>query len=134
MRQEKQTKIKKQTLDLNKKRLIWVFLVVLGIILIFTFIDFLIHLLKEEYAVPSYYFRNKIIFGTIIGFIAYLVFRKQKLLVKSLLFSLIISILLQIRYFLEGFPLSFVLLFLTVHFIILFPVSLIVFYLLNKSL
>ena len=127
-------KTQKQTLGLNKKRLLSIFVVVLGIILIFTFIDFLIHLLKEEYAVPSYYFRNKIIYGTIIGFFSYLVFRKQKLLIKSFLFSLITSILLQIRYFLEGFPLSFVILFLVVHFIILFPTSLIVFYLFNKEL
>src|SRR3989344_9549339 len=103
MRQEKQTKIKKQTLDLNKKRLIWVFLVVLGIILIFTFIDFLIHLLREEYAVPDYYFKNKIIYGGIIGLITYFFVKNKSLLTKSFIFSGIVSVLLQIRYFLEGF-------------------------------
>lgn len=127
-------KTQKQSSNLNIKRLIFIFLIVLGITLIFTFIDFLIHLLKEEYAVPSYYFRNKIIYGTIIGFFSYIVFRKQKPLLRALFFSLIISILLQTRYFLEGFPLNFVLLFLAVHFIILFPISLVVFYLINKRL
>src|SRR3989344_2974124 len=85
------------------KNLVLIFLAVLVIILIFTFIDYLIHQLKEEYAVPSYYFGNKIIFGTIIGLVAYLLVRKKNLPAKSLIFSAIISILLQVRYYLEGY-------------------------------
>ncbi len=112
---------------LNFKNLAFIFLAVLLIILIFTFLDFLVHQLKEEYSVPSYYFRNKIISGTIIGFIASLVLRKEKLFPKTLMFSLIISALLQIRYFLEGYSLKFVIEFLVFHFVILFVVSLLIF-------
>jgi len=109
----------KQTL----KKVLIAFVIVLLIILLFAFVDFLIHLLKAEYSVPSYYFRNKIIFGTIIGLVAYYFVRNQKLFLKSLIFSLAVSILLQIRYFIEGYSLSFVLLFLGIHFIILLPIS-----------
>ena len=100
-----------------------IFIVVLGIILIFTAIDYLTHLTSAEYAVPSYYFRNKIIYGTIIGFIAYLILRKQKPLKKSLIFSASVAVLLQIRYALEGYALEFVILFLIFHFVMLFPLS-----------
>lgn len=34
------------------------------VVLVFTFFDYLVHNLSENYAVPSYYFRNKIIFFT----------------------------------------------------------------------
>src|SRR3989344_3506145 len=122
---------------MKKERLTWekiikIFLMVLGIVLLFTLIDFLIHQLSNEYDVPSYYFRNKIIFGTIIGFFAYLFIRKQKLLIKSLAFSAIVSILLQIRYYLEGYPVDFVFLFAGIHFAILLAVSLLAFKLAKK--
>lgn len=115
------------------KKIIITFLIILGIILVFTFFDYLVHSM-QEYAVPSYYFRNKIISGAIIGFIAYLIFRKQRQFTKVLLFSAIISILLQIRYALTGFSLSFVIDFLFIHFAILFVISLIAFKFLNKYL
>ena len=91
--------------------------------MIFAFIDYLFHQLSNEYDVPGYYYKNKIIYGTIIGFLAYLLTRKQKLLTKALVFSAGVSILLQIRYYLEGYPLDFVLLFLGIHFVILLAVS-----------
>lgn len=111
-----------------------IFLSVLIIILIFTLIDVIVHSLSEEYAVPDYYFRNKIIFGTIIGFIAYLFVKKRKLFVKSLIFSAVVSILLQTRYFLEGYPLKFVIEFLFFHFLMLIIVSLICFKIFDKFL
>ncbi len=117
----KKREAKKEKLDFKKVSLI--LLVVLAIILIFTFIDYLIHSLSEEYAVPDYYYRNKIIFGTGIGFIAYLFIGKKKPLTKALMFSGVIAVLLQIRYFLEGFPLKFVVEFLFFHFIALLLVS-----------
>jgi len=88
--------------------------------------------IKGRVFCSAYYFRNKIIFGTIIGFIAYFIANKQKLFVKSLIFSVTVSVLLQTRYFLEGYSLDFVLLFLLIHFIILLPVSLIFFNIFNK--
>lgn len=111
-----------------------ILLIVFLIILVFTLIDVLIHSLKEEWDVPDYYYRNKIIYGTIIGFITYLFVKKKNLLTKSLIFSAVISILLQTRYFLEGYPLDFVFEFLFFHFLMLFPPSLIFFKIFNKFL
>jgi len=111
-----------------------ILLLIFIIILIFTLIDLLVHGLSEEYTVPDYYFRNKIIFGTIIGFVTYLFVKNKKLLVKSLVFSAVVSILLQIRYFLEGYSLEFVIEFLFFHFLILIVVSLIFFKIFNELL
>lgn len=116
------------------KNIVFSFLVVLGIILIFSFIDYLIHLLSKEYAVPSRYFTNKIIYGTLVGFVSYLFLRKRNVIVMSFVFSLVVSVLLQVRYFLEGYSTYFVFLFLIIHFIILWPVSWLVFKLFKRTL
>lgn len=107
----------------NYKRIVLIALTVLVVVIIFAFADYLFHLLKEEYAVPSRYFTNKIIYGTIIGLITYYFIRDKKPVIKSLIFSGIISVLLQIRYFLEGYNLDFIILFLFIHFAILLIVS-----------
>ena len=120
-------KAKTSKLGLNFRNLILILLFVFVIISIFSLVDYFAHSLSEKYSVPSWYFRNKIIFGTMIGFIAYLWVRKKGLFTRSFVFSLLISVLLQTRYFLEGYPLDFVILFLFIHFIILLPVSLIIF-------
>ena len=104
------------------------------IILILTIIDYFIHSLSPDYAVPSYYFRNKVIFGTIIGFIVLIFAQKLSTSKKSVIFSAVVSLLLQVRYFLEGYPIKFVLEFLFIHFLILLPVSWIVFKLISKKL
>ena len=105
------------------KELVLIFVVIFAIILLFVFVDFLLHSLSEEYAVPPRYFPNKIIYGTIYGFFIFLLVRKKNPFIKSLLFSLTVDFLLQTRYFLEGYPFDFVFLFLILHFFILFPVS-----------
>ncbi|MDO9097755.1 MAG: hypothetical protein Q7U60_06505 [Candidatus Methanoperedens sp.] len=105
------------------KNLFLIFLVIFAIILIFAFVDFLLHSLSVEYAVPPRYFPGKIMYGTIYGFIIFLLVRKQSLFMKSLLFSLVVAVSLQTRYFLEGYPFDFVFLFLILHFLILLPVS-----------
>ncbi|MEK6875459.1 MAG: hypothetical protein AABX30_02140 [Nanoarchaeota archaeon] len=132
MKEKKPDRRKDRNLDSN--RLFKIFVIALLIILIFTFIDALIHSLGEEYAVPDYYFRNKIIFGALIGFFALLFIEKKKIWKKAVIFSIVVSILLQIRYFLEGYAIKFVLEFLLIHFVILFLVSLIVFKLMNKRI
>lgn len=114
-----------------KRFSLWLFIVI-AIILFFTFIDYIVHNLNEEYAVPSYYFRNKIIYGTIIGFFSYFLIRKKTILNKSIFFSLIISILLQVKYFLEGYPKEFVFEFLIFHFLMLLPLSFITFKVIKK--
>lgn len=96
---------------------------ILEVMLVFTFFDYAIHSSNPEYAVPVWYFQNKIIYGTIIGFITYLFIRKRPVIQKSLILSAVISVLLQIRYYIYGYPMQFVLLFLAIHFIILFLVA-----------
>lgn len=108
------------------------FLIILGIILLFTAIDLFTHSLSEEYAVPSYYYKNKIIFGTIIGFSVYILIRNKNLFPKSFIFSIAVAVLLQVRYLIEGYPLNFVIEFLFIHFAILLILSYLVFRLLKK--
>jgi len=100
-----------------------IFIFILGVILVFTAIDYFVHSLSPDYAVPSWYFGNKIIFGTIIGFIAFLFVKNKPILTKTLVVSAAIAILLQIRYYLLNYPLNFVLLFLVIHFVILLVVT-----------
>ncbi len=116
----------------NFKKVILIVLIILGIILIFAFIDYLFHRLSKEYDVPSYYFRNKIIFGTLIGCISYYFIRNLVFWKRALVFSAIIVVLLQIRYYLEGYPKDFVFLFLGIHFGILLLISVIVFWTMKK--
>ncbi|MEK6859745.1 MAG: hypothetical protein AABX54_02920 [Nanoarchaeota archaeon] len=122
--------------DKKIKIIDWIFiaLIILIIILIFTAVDYYIHTLKEDYSVPSYYFKNKIIFGTLIGFITYFFIRKISLLKKALIFSAIISVLLQTRYYLEGYSKIFIFEFLIFHFLILLLVSFIIFRLLKNKI
>lgn len=114
--------MKKQN-DLNFKRLLVVFIVVFLAIVIFTLFDYLIHSISDGFSVPDRYFRNKIIYGTLIGFVAYFFIRKFNPINKALIFSAAVAILLQIRYLLEGYSIKFVLLFLGIHFIVLSIVS-----------
>ncbi len=124
--------MKKQE-NLNIKKVLIILAVVFLIIILFTFIDYLVHSLSQEYSVPQYYFKNKILFGTLIGFISYIAFRKQKAFVRALYLSLTVSILLQIRYFLEGYSLEFVLEFLLIHFIILLVASTLIFWIIDRK-
>lgn len=105
------------------KNLFLIFLIIFATILLFAFFDYLLHSLSEKYAVPPRYFPNKIMYGTIYGFFIFLLVRKQSPFIKSFLFSLVVDVSLQTRYFLEGYPPDFVFLFLILHFMILFPVS-----------
>ena len=117
---------------MDKKDYLTSFLVVLIIILIFAAIDYFFHSLSNEYDVPSYYFRNKILFGILIGYITYLIFGKKTIFIRALLFSSVVSVLLQIRYYFEGYPLDFVFIFLGIHFVILLGVSYVVFRIYEK--
>jgi uncharacterized membrane protein len=114
------------------KKLLTGFVVILAVILLFTLVDYFTHQLRAEYAVPSWYFRNKIIFGTIIAFITWLFVRNKSPGVKALVISAVTSILLQIRYYLLGYSLDFVLLFLVIHFLILLSVSYLAFRVLEQ--
>lgn len=110
-------------MKINLKYYSRLFILILAIVLVFTFIDFIFHSLRESLAVPGYYYRNKIIFGTLIGLGTYFFVRKMKLLPRTLIFSVVIAILLQVRYFLEGYPKWFVFLFLGLHFLMILPTA-----------
>ena len=115
------------------KKIFYSVIIVLMIILVFTIIDYAVHSFSEEYAVPPYYFRNKIIFGTLIGLVAYFFVRKLKLIKKSVIFSAVISILLQTRYFLEGYSIKFVAEFLVFHFVMILVPALVIFKFFEKN-
>ena len=109
--------------NINWKNVLLSFLLVAAVIALFTFIDYLFHLISEEYAVPGYYYHNKMVFGTIIGFIMYLFTAKAKPIARALIFSAAVSILLQLRYYLEGYPRDFVFIFFGIHFAILVVIT-----------
>ena len=93
------------------------------VILVFTFFDYTAHTMSPEYAVPSWYFTNKIMYGTVIGFITYLFIRKKPIVKKSITLAAVITILLEIKYAFTGYSLEFLATFLAIHFVILFIVS-----------
>lgn len=101
---------------LTWKKLISMFIIALAIMLIGTAIDFAMHTLSPEYAVPSFYFPDKIIFGTIFFFLGLILFRKLHPTNKAITISLITVLLLQIRYAITGYPIDFVIIFLFIHF------------------
>jgi len=105
----------------------------LALILSFSSIDYLFHLISPDWAVPEYYFKNKIIFGFLWSIpAAYVALKFPKIWKKFLFFSAAISIILQARYYWEGYPLDFVFIFLGIHFAILFVLSLGMFKLLDN--
>jgi hypothetical protein len=94
-----------------------------ALVLVFDFIDFLIHGLSPAYLVPERYFRNKEIYGTLFTFVTYLFVQNKNIWTRVLSISLVTSVLLQARYYLEGYALEFVLEFMAIHFAILLVVS-----------
>ncbi len=94
------------------------------VILLFTIIDHAIHGLESAWSVPDYYFRNKIPFGFLWGVVGlYLARNYQNIWFKALILAGVVAVTLQTRYFLEGYPLDFVVLFLFIHFIIVYFLS-----------
>ncbi|MDD5050490.1 MAG: cupredoxin family copper-binding protein [Candidatus Pacebacteria bacterium] len=103
------------------------------VILLFTIVDHAIHGLEGAWSVPDYYFKDKIPFGFFWAIVGYFLVRKyENIWLKAFLTSGLIAIILQTRYFWEGYPLGFVLIFLFFHFVILFVVSVIMYALLGR--
>jgi len=95
--------------------------VLLIVILLFTIVDHFLHGLQSIWGVPDYYFKDKIpagFFWAVIGL--FLAKKFQNIWLKSLIVAGLIALALQVRYFITGYALSFVLLFLLFHFVILF--------------
>lgn len=89
-------------------------------ILLFTIADHAVHGIQDTWAVPDYYFRNKIPFGLLWAVVGYaLSLRFRTVLARALVVAGVVSVTLQTRYFLEGYPSDFVFLFLLIHFAIL---------------
>ncbi len=94
------------------------------LILAFAAIDYFFHTLTPQWEVPEYYFRNKIIFGFLWGLlILFFALKFSGLWQKSLFFSGALSVILQARYYWEGYPINFVIIFLFIHFLILVALS-----------
>ena len=119
-------------MNMKLKDYIFLFFIAVLIIGIFTLIDYYVHGLSEENSVPGYYYMNKMIFGVIYCFLGLLILRKFGLWMKTLVLSAAISILLQARYYLEGYPREFVFEFMLLHFLMLVPSFLIVLWVYGK--
>ena len=94
-------------------------LLIVAAVLIATALDYAVHSLSESFAVPGYYFRNKLIFGVLWACVFFYVFRNVRgIAIKSAWVAGAVAVLLQLRYyFIEGYTLWFVLLFLVLHFL-----------------
>lgn len=93
--------------------------VLLAVFLIGTGLDWIVHQMSEEYLVPFWYYRNKVIFGTILGLIVLMTSRRWTHNPRWLAFwvALLVAVLLQARYALLGYPIDFVVIFMGVHFV-----------------
>lgn len=93
-----------------------------------TGIDWLTHQISPEYSVPADYFRNKIIYATIWGLLGLIAMPTENNMTrKAAWISFMIAVVLQTRYFLQGYDFSFVVLFIFVHFFAFFIPMAIVF-------
>ncbi|MBI2449115.1 hypothetical protein HYV49_02355 [Candidatus Pacearchaeota archaeon] len=87
------------------------------IVIIATIIDWMTHSLSPRFYVTFEYYRNKIIFSMLWGIVILFVFRKMKNLTgKAFIFAGIIALVLQVKYFLQGYDRFFVFLFMFLHF------------------
>ncbi len=101
----------------------------LTIVLVATFIDYIVHSLDESFYVPMEYFTNKVIYATVWGFVGVYVLRNwikdpTRLAIGM---SAFIALVLQTKYFLQGYNLFFVFLFMFLHFLMFLVPSIPVF-------
>jgi hypothetical protein len=95
---------------------------ILLIILAFTAVDYVAHQFYV-YQLPETYFSHKILYGTVIGLIAYYFLQEKKPQQQAFWFSASISGLLQYNYYSLGYSMNFVLTFLVIHFAILYVIT-----------
>ena len=89
------------------------------VVLVATTIDYIVHSLNESFYVSFDYFTNKVIFATVWGIVGLFIFRNYiknptKLAIAT---SAFIAVVLQTKYFLQGYALFFVFLFMFLHFL-----------------
>lgn len=111
-------------------------ILVLAVISIGTVFDWFAHGVSPRFAVPEYYFPHKILYGTIIGLLALWAYRRFLTSDRWLAFAvtLTVAILIQVRYYLQGYDLTFVLLFAGVHFVVWFVPAVLLFPIFRKAI
>jgi hypothetical protein len=102
---------------------------VVAVVAAFTFFDYLVHTLVggEVAAVPSFYYTHKIVFASIYAIVLVFLldrFKINNLFVKSAIFAVVITLLLQLRYlFFYNYSAFFHEVVIPSHILILFIVS-----------
>ncbi len=112
---EIQSRMKKNTI-LHIKRCILLF----GAVLLFTFFDWVLHQSNSALDVPSWYFTNKIMYGTLWACVTSFFVQKYSLKIQAVLITVITVSLLQIRYLLYGYPLEFHAIIFPAHLVLLY--------------
>lgn len=108
---------------LKKTDLVLVLALILLAISLGTILDFWAHELDIRFSVADSYFTHKIFYGTLWGFVGYLVFRKYLTTPFRIAFAIsaVPAALLQIMYYIQGHLLTWVvILFLILHFFMFF--------------
>ena len=85
-----------------------------------TVIDYAVHQTSPYFSVEFSYFPHKILYGTLWGFVGYLVFKKYLTtpLKAAIAISLVPAVLLQTMYYIQGHLLTWVVIvFLILHFL-----------------
>lgn len=90
-----------------------------------TVLDYLVHHMDETLAVPFEYYPNKIIFGAFwfFVFLNLVGYVTSKINYQAVLVPLAVAVVLQAKYFFQGYPIWFVVLFLFLHFLMFLPAS-----------
>ena len=107
----------------KKTDFVLVFALVLLTISLGTILDFLAHTLDVRFSVADSYFTHKIFYGTLWGFVGYMLFRKYLTTPSRIAFAIsaVPSVLLQTMYYIQGHLLTWVvILFLILHFLMFF--------------
>ena len=104
-------------------RHIWRSFFLLGAIFVFTFFDWLVHQTSPILEVPSWYFRNKIIFGTVWACISGFFVLKYSIKIQAAIITIVTVTLLQLRYFFYGYSWEFHAIIFPAHMILLFASS-----------
>ncbi|MDO8557014.1 MAG: hypothetical protein Q7R98_00935 [Candidatus Jorgensenbacteria bacterium] len=104
------------------------------VIALFAGADYILHSIVPEWSVPDYYFRNKLIFGFLLSIPALFVSARyfRSAWSRTAVFSAAITILLQARYFIEGYPIRFIITFLFIHFAIIYILSAAMFFITGR--
>lgn len=113
------------------KRLLQRLVLMAFVVIVGTFIDHYVHALRPHWYVEAGYFRNKILFGVLWGLAGWYALRRVLAVTKSWQMALgvpaVIALILQTKYFYQGYDLGFVVGFLFLHYLMFLPSALVVF-------